>query len=93
VDSKFCWVWLRREKNQGEGTAIRTALEYVDTELMVVPDADLEYPPSDLLQMLEMFLYEYTDAVTSSIRARMTEPWSLLPSRENQGRLRKSAFA
>jgi glycosyltransferase involved in cell wall biosynthesis len=63
---KFTWVWLTHEKNKGKGAAIRTALEHVDTELVVVHDADLEYHPQDLLQMIELFLYEDADAVFGS---------------------------
>jgi glycosyltransferase involved in cell wall biosynthesis len=63
---KFSWVWLKHEKNQGKGAAIRTALEHVDTELVVTHDADLEYHPRDLLQMIELFLYEDADAVFGS---------------------------
>jgi glycosyltransferase involved in cell wall biosynthesis len=63
---KFRWVWLRHEKNLGKGAAIRTALGHVDTHLVVIHDADLEYHPSDLLQMLELFLYEDADAVFGS---------------------------
>ena len=44
-DAKFSWVWLRHESNSGKGAAIRTGLEYVDTELVVIHDADLEYHP------------------------------------------------
>lgn len=63
---KFSWVWLKHEKNQGKGAAIRTALKRVDTELVVIHDADLEYHPRDLLQMIELFLYEDADAVFGS---------------------------
>jgi glycosyltransferase involved in cell wall biosynthesis len=63
---KFTWVWLKHEKNQGKGAAIRTALTHVDTELVVIHDADLEYHPHDLLQMIELFLYEDADAVFGS---------------------------
>ena len=66
VDPKFCWVWMRHDKNQGKGAAIRTALEYVDTQLAVIHDADLEYHPRDLLQMVEVFLCEDADAVFGS---------------------------
>jgi glycosyltransferase involved in cell wall biosynthesis len=66
VDSKFCWVWVRHEKNQGKGAAIRTALQYVDTELVVIHDADLEYHPRDLLQMVDLFFLEDADAVFGS---------------------------
>ena len=63
---KFSWVWLRHEKNSGKGAAIRTALAHVDTELVVIHDADLEYHPPDLLKMVEVFLFEEADAVFGS---------------------------
>lgn len=65
-DEKLRWIWLRHDKNQGKGAAIRTGLSRVDTELVVTHDADLEYHPSDLLQMVELFLYEDADAVFGS---------------------------
>ena len=63
---KFSWIWLDQAKNMGKGAAIRTALEYVDTHLVVVHDADLEYHPRDLLQMVDLFLFEDADAVFGS---------------------------
>jgi glycosyltransferase involved in cell wall biosynthesis len=63
---KFNWIWLRHEKNMGKGAAIRSALAHVDTHLVVIHDADLEYHPRDLLQMLDLFLYEDADAVFGS---------------------------
>lgn len=65
-DPKFQWVWLRHEKNQGKGAGIRTALAHVDTELVVIHDADLECQPRDLLPMVELFLAEAADAVFGS---------------------------
>jgi glycosyltransferase involved in cell wall biosynthesis len=63
---KFNWVFLRHEKNMGKGAAIRSALAHVDTHLVVIHDADLEYHPRDLLQMLDLFIYEDADAVFGS---------------------------
>src|SRR5579862_6502560 len=63
---KFEWVWLRHEQNSGKGAGIRTALMHVDTELVVIHDADLEYHPNDLPQMVELFLFEEADAVFGS---------------------------
>jgi glycosyltransferase involved in cell wall biosynthesis len=63
---KFTWIWARHEKNSGKGAAIRTGLAHVDTDLVVIHDADLEYHPSDLLKMVEVFLYEDADAVFGS---------------------------
>ena len=63
---KLEWLFLRHERNQGKGAAIRTALERADCELTVVHDADLEYHPRDLLQMVPLFLSEGADAVFGS---------------------------
>jgi glycosyltransferase involved in cell wall biosynthesis len=63
---KFTWVWLQHERNLGKGGAIRTALPHVDTHLVVIHDADLEYHPRDMLQMVQLFLDEDADAVFGS---------------------------
>jgi glycosyltransferase involved in cell wall biosynthesis len=63
---KMSWLFLRHEKNGGKGASIRTGLTHVDTELVVIHDADLEYHPADLLKMVEVFLYEDADAVFGS---------------------------
>ena len=60
------WLFLRHDRNQGKGAAIRTALEHADCELTVIHDADLEYHPRDLLQMVPLFLNEGADAVFGS---------------------------
>lgn len=63
---KFEWVFLRHQRNQGKGAAIRTAIEHVACELAVIHDADLEYHPRDLLQMVPLFADESADAVFGS---------------------------
>jgi dolichol-phosphate mannosyltransferase len=40
--------FLRHEYNQGKGTGLRTAFQYVTGDLVVVQDADMEYDPQDL---------------------------------------------
>ena len=65
-DPKISWVWLRHDKNSGKGAAIRTGLTHVETELVVIHDADLEYHPQDLPKMVEVFLLEDADAVFGS---------------------------
>jgi glycosyltransferase involved in cell wall biosynthesis/phospholipid N-methyltransferase len=62
----FEWVFLRHERNQGKGAAVRTALGQADTELAVIHDADLEYFPEDLLGMIPLFLEQDADAVFGS---------------------------
>ena len=65
-DPKISWVWIRHKKNSGKGAAIRTGLLHVDTDLVVIHDADLEYHPQDLPKMVEVFLVEEADAVFGS---------------------------
>jgi len=62
----FQWIFLEHENNKGKGAAIRTAMEHVDTDLVVVHDADLEYHPEDLVKMIPLFLGEKADAVFGS---------------------------
>jgi glycosyltransferase involved in cell wall biosynthesis len=66
ADPKISWVWLRHKKNSGKGAGIRTGLLQVDTELVVIHDADLEYHPRDLIRMVEVFFAEDADAVFGS---------------------------
>jgi glycosyltransferase involved in cell wall biosynthesis len=60
------WVFHEHEKNQGKGAAIRTALQFADTDLVVIHDADLEYHPQDLLKMVPLFAAEEADVVYGS---------------------------
>jgi glycosyltransferase involved in cell wall biosynthesis len=64
--SRFEWIFVEHEKNQGKGAAIRTGLQHVDTDLTVIHDADLEYHPEDLLKMIPLFVTEEADAVYGS---------------------------
>jgi glycosyltransferase involved in cell wall biosynthesis len=63
---KCSWFFLDHEKNRGKGAAIRTGLSHATANLVVIHDADLEYHPRDLIQMVEVFLYEEADAVFGS---------------------------
>jgi glycosyltransferase involved in cell wall biosynthesis len=60
------WIFHEHEKNQGKGAAIRTGLQFADTDLVVIHDADLEYHPQDLLKMIPLFATEEADAVYGS---------------------------
>ena len=63
---KFRGSGSATKKNSGKGAAIRTGLAHVDTDLVVIHDADLEYHPQDLPKMVEVFLIEEADAVFGS---------------------------
>jgi glycosyltransferase involved in cell wall biosynthesis len=60
------WIFHEHEKNLGKGASVRTALQFADTDLAVIHDADLEYHPQDLLKMVPLFATEEADAVYGS---------------------------
>ncbi|MGB2679267.1 MAG: bifunctional glycosyltransferase/class I SAM-dependent methyltransferase [Candidatus Acidiferrum sp.] len=62
----FEWIFLEHAKNQGKGAAIRTAIAHIDTDLVVIHDADLEYHPGDIAKMVPLFVNEDADAVFGS---------------------------
>ena len=62
----FEWIFLDHAENQGKGAAIRTAIQHVDTDLVVIHDADLEYHPDDIGKMIPLFIQEDADAVFGS---------------------------
>lgn len=43
-------------QNMGKGSAIRTALQYVTGELIIIQDGDLEYDPADYHKLIEPIL-------------------------------------
>ena len=47
---------IRHETNKGKGAAIRTALEAVTGDAVIIQDADLEYDPSDYPALLAPLL-------------------------------------
>ncbi|HBE71695.1 MAG TPA: glycosyl transferase [Planctomycetaceae bacterium] len=73
---------FRHEKNRGKGAAIRTAIEHVSGDVVVIQDADLEYDPADIAGLLEPILSGDADAVFgsrfSSPRRRVLLFWNSL---------------
>jgi glycosyltransferase involved in cell wall biosynthesis len=54
---------VMHERNRGKGAAIRTGLERVSGEIVLVQDADLEYDPADYPKLLEPILSGRADMV------------------------------
>jgi glycosyltransferase involved in cell wall biosynthesis len=54
------------QRNRGKGAAVRTAIAAASGELGVIQDADLEYNPLDLPQVLRPLLEGHADAVFGS---------------------------
>jgi glycosyltransferase involved in cell wall biosynthesis len=52
VDRSRCARLIRHPTNQGKGSAVRTALSLANGDVIVIQDADLEYPPSNYPHLL-----------------------------------------
>jgi glycosyltransferase involved in cell wall biosynthesis len=59
-------IILRHSQNRGKGAAIRTGLEAVTGDLVLVQDADLEYDPADYPALLAPFKNSSTQVVYGS---------------------------
>ncbi|TMI66237.1 MAG: glycosyltransferase family 2 protein [Bacteroidetes bacterium] len=57
---------LNHEKNLGKGSSIKTALEHVTGEVVIVQDADLEYDPNDFNLLLQPIMNNEADVVLGS---------------------------
>lgn len=47
LKEKYNFLLINHPKNLGKGAAIKTALEYVSGDFVLIQDADLEYGPED----------------------------------------------
>jgi glycosyltransferase involved in cell wall biosynthesis len=54
---------IRHERNQGKGAAIMTAVNAAEGDYLVILDADLEYSPTDIPQLLQPVLEGRTTVV------------------------------
>lgn len=57
---------VRQDRNRGKGAAVRRGVELAEGDVTVIHDADLEYDPRDLLEIVRVFLQEDADAVFGS---------------------------
>lgn len=57
---------IQHPRNQGKGAAIRTGVQAATTDLILIQDADLEYDPADVEQLLIPVQQGKADAVYGS---------------------------
>ena len=57
---------LVHETNQGKGAAVRNGIQAATGRVLVVQDADLEYDPAELPDLLEPIRLDRADAVYGS---------------------------
>ncbi len=75
-----------RQQNRGKGAAIRTAIAAADGDIAVIQDADMEYDPVDVPELIEPIVRGVADVVFGS-RLRGGKPqraflfWHLVGNR------------
>ena len=58
-DSRITYLSLSR--NYGKEIAMKAAIDYVDSDVVVIMDADLQHPPELILEMLKYYEQGYDD--------------------------------
>ena len=75
-----------RQANAGKGAAIRAAIAAIDGDIAVIQDADMEYDPAEVPELIEPILRGFADVVYGS-RLRGGKPqraylfWHLVGNR------------
>jgi glycosyltransferase involved in cell wall biosynthesis len=59
-------VLVLREPHRGKGAAIRSGIPFLDGDIVVIQDADLEYDPSDVPRLIEPIERGLADVVYGS---------------------------
>ena len=59
-------VVLVRQRNAGKGAAVRAAIRYVEGDIAVIQDADMEYDPADVPGLIEPIERGKADVVFGS---------------------------
>lgn len=54
------------ERNQGKGAAIRTGLQHVSGDIVIIQDADLEYDPQDFYELIKPIVEGRAEVVYGS---------------------------
>jgi len=64
--SKRKYNVLFHKKNMGKGAAIKTGLKYASKKFFIIQDADLEYHPSDYINLLDLIMKKNLSVVYGS---------------------------
>src|SRR5437763_16623499 len=57
---------IRHDRNRGKGAAVRTGIARTTGEVVVIQDADMEYDPSDVPELIRPIVEGYADVVYGS---------------------------
>ena len=59
-------ISIHQQTNSGKGAAVKTALQQVNGDIIIIQDADLEYDPNDYNKLLHPIIDGYADVVYGS---------------------------
>jgi glycosyltransferase involved in cell wall biosynthesis len=59
-------VALRHERNRGKGAAVRTGIKRSSGDIVLIQDADMEYDPADVTELVRPIVDGYADVVYGS---------------------------
>ncbi|MDQ3935755.1 MAG: glycosyltransferase family 2 protein [Actinomycetota bacterium] len=59
-------LYVEHERNSGKGAAVRTGLARSTGEIVVIQDADMEYDPADVVDLVKPIVEGYADVVYGS---------------------------
>ena len=57
---------IYHEKNMGKGAAIRSAQKFINGDIVIIQDADLEYDPEDYKKLIDPIINKRTSVVYGS---------------------------
>ena len=66
LQRQYGFTLLLQERNQGKGAALRRGFAAVTGDIVVIQDADLEYSPEELPELVELIIEGRADVVYGS---------------------------
>ena len=57
---------IYHEKNMGKGACIKSGIQFIEGDIVIIQDADLEYNPSDHEKLVNLMIDSNADVVYGS---------------------------